>query len=174
MILRDPVERILSWYAHNTHLNKVNKWDNPSFRDMIFQIGTSDINETSLPIMTSRYSDYLPMWLKYFNRNQLLILDGDQFIADPYVLMKEVGQFLEVPPFFVERMFRRHPLKPFYCFIYQATRKYTCMTSDQQGKVYEKLSAETRSKLANYFKPYTKKLNELVGSNFSWTWSDIM
>ena len=57
MILRDPVERILSWYAHNTHLNKVNKWDNPSFWDIIFQIGTSDINETSLPIMTSRYSD---------------------------------------------------------------------------------------------------------------------
>ena len=167
MILRHPVERVLSWYAHKTQIHKHLGRKRLSFQHYVFHRGTSDINENALAIRTSRYSDYLPMWLKEFSRNQLLILDGDQFITDPYVPMKEVELFLGVQPFYVERMFQPHPSKQFYCFLNLGKEKSSCMDSSK-GREHKALSNETRLKLTEYFKPYTEKLNELAGTNFLW------
>ena len=165
LILRHPVERVLSWYAHDTHKAINRNLEKHTFNEAIFELNSSKINEFAIPIKTSRYGDFLPMWLERFSREQLLILDGDKFITDPFVALNEVEKFLGLRTFYKRNMLWYNESKGFFCF--KNENKEFCM-GDNKGREHQQLSNELREKLLNYFKNYNEKLNTIAGTNFHW------
>ena len=165
MILRHPVERVLSSYAHYTHKAQNKHLEEYTFKEAIFESNSLAINDSAEPIKTSRYVDFLPMWMKRFPRKQLLILDGEQFINDPFTTLNQVERFLGLQTFYKREMLQFNQEKGFFCF--KNSDRELCM-GDNKGREHVQLSHQLREKLLHYFQPYNDKLNAVAGTHFQW------
>ena len=48
-------------------------------------------------IQCGLYYKYILKWLKYFPMKQILIVNGDRLIKEPWISIAEIEQFLEIP-----------------------------------------------------------------------------
>ena len=166
LIIRDPVVRTTSWYAHKTLVLQRSNETIGSFEDRILDQGTNEINQKAVPISTGRYSEYITLWLNKFPRNQLLVLDGDMLIKDPYVELHKVEQYLGIPSYFTREMFQYDEEKGFFCPVREDGNK-KCL-GDSKGRKHIELSEDMKTKLMDWFRPYNKKLKAVTGQTFSW------
>ncbi len=92
-----------------------------------------------------RYNEQIELWLKYFSREQLLILTSEDFFSNPVKSLERVYQFLGVPCVFPKDL-----------------------TAKNQGQ-YLPVSKETIAHLRAYYKPYNESLSALLGEEFNWS-----
>lgn len=92
-VVRNPVERIKSQYVH------------------MYARGTEryrDINHAILYNPTyvnlSRYFMQIERYTKYFNQEQILVLDFEDLVLNPQRTMNEVANFLNIPNFKIEHL----------------------------------------------------------------------
>jgi len=90
------------------------------------------------------YVDQLKRWFEYFPREQFLILKSEDFYSKTPEVYQQVLDFLGLSKFELNS-FKVHRV----------------------GK-HSAISAETRKKLADYFRPYNEQLYQLLGRNFDW------
>jgi len=90
------------------------------------------------------YVDQLKRWFEYFPREQFLILKSEDFYSKTPEVYQQVLDFLGLSKFELNS-FKAH----------------------RMGK-YSAIGAETRKKLADYFRPYNEQLYQLLGRNFDW------
>ena len=166
LILRDPVVRAVSMYGQKVAQAKTDNKSLSSFESMVLKHGTSDINEESDFIKSGIYSFYIAHWLKYFPRRQLLILDGDMLINDPYLELHKVEDFLGITHYFTRDCFHFNEEKGFFCRI-DRKGKEICM-GDHKGRKHVEISADLKKKLIDFLKPYDKHLYNVTGEMFSW------
>lgn len=83
-IMRDPVERIVSHYAHNFVRQRINK----PMSEEVF----SDISY----IARSLYYYQLEPYLQLFPRENLHLVIFEDFVRDPAKHMREIASFLEI------------------------------------------------------------------------------
>jgi hypothetical protein len=93
----------------------------------------------------SRYAEQLERWLALFPRDQFLFLRAEDLFAEPQQVLDAVHEFLDLPP-------HRYP---------EVARLNTAAE-------YSGLSPQTRSELAEYFRPHNERLSELTGIDFGW------
>ncbi|XP_003726947.2 heparan sulfate glucosamine 3-O-sulfotransferase 1 [Strongylocentrotus purpuratus] len=124
-----------------------------------------DIDVNSAIIDTSIYVKYLKKWLKYYSRDQILVLDGEQLILEPYQIMQKVEKFLGIEPYFLPENFHFNVQKRFYCL---SQPIYACM-KPSKGRVHPSVSDEIVDKLKQFYTPYNIELEELLNQTFSWT-----
>jgi hypothetical protein len=84
-MLRDPVERIISHYAHRR------------MRGLAHKSPEVEIGRKSDYLERSKYGNVLREYEGIFPRSQMLVLLFDRYVADPDSALREIAGFLRVP-----------------------------------------------------------------------------
>lgn len=93
------------------------------------------------------YIDQLMRWLKFFPREQMLILVSEDFFKNPSTALYSVCEFLDLP-----RMPRR-----------------TAQEYERINYVpYLPIEPKMRQRLVEYFKPHNRRLYDFLGRDLGW------
>ena len=176
LILRDPVTRTISHFAHTLYTSHKrvnrNKYDEASklFEDKVLD-KNGNVNKSKIDFHLVGRSIYVvsyKRWLKYFPKEQMLVLNGENFILNPYEEIKKMEKFLNLRPFFEPEHFVFNKKKRFFCLRKNLNQdKISCMDSSK-GLTHPFVSESVLLKLRNYFAPYDNKLFDLIGEKPFW------
>ncbi len=90
------------------------------------------------------YADQLKIWFEKFQKKQILIIPSEDLALEPDQVLTKVFEFLDLP-YFKIKDFTRH-----------------------NKREYHPMKDETRKLLVEFYKPYNKKLFDMLGSKFDW------
>ena len=90
------------------------------------------------------YVAQLKQWMRFFQKENILILRSENFFVDSSKTFRQVLDFLNLP-LWEPKEYKQHHYVP-----------------------YQKIDATTRIRLIEYFKPYNHQLYDLLGVNFNW------
>lgn len=93
------------------------------------------------------YMDQIAQWLPHFPREQFLFLLSERFYADPSAALRQVTDFLALPPL---------PPQPAGKF-----EKHNLAS-------YGEMAPEVREELATSYRPHNERLAEFLGENPGW------
>jgi hypothetical protein len=102
------------------------------------------------------YAVQLEHWLKFFPRNQLLAVNGDQFFKQPRTWLNQVCEFLGLPPW-SEETFHESAERPVQRWM---ARKY--------HYTYPPMEDAVRQQLVDFFRPHNQRLSDLLDQDFGW------
>ena len=156
ILLRNPIDRSFSHYQ----MEYSSGHEKLSFEDATFQ-EQERIKDDKEKMFTNDsfysvefyrksyltrgiYVDQLKRWFEYFPREQFLILKSEDFYSKTSEVYQQVLDFLGLSKFELNS-FKAHRM-----------RKYST------------ISANTREKLTDYFRPYNEQLYQLLDRNFDW------
>ncbi len=155
--LRDPVER--AW-SHYQHMRRHAIPDRASFSEAIdrefawLQRGdrlTEDNYREVAPrlhrlgyINRGHYAEQLEHWFRHFPRNQFLILNFEQWTRDPETTASRIAEHVGLPP---------HRLP---------------MTRANTGGYASRMPQECRHTLTEHFRPWNRRLFELLEEDWGW------
>jgi len=155
VLLRNPVDRAYSHYQMEKSLG----YEELTFEEaisaendrlhlesekMIEDINYYSYKRQIFSYLTSGiYVKHLELWMKYFPKNQILILNTEDFERDPNDTYQTVLNFLDLSPF--KSKFKKLNV----------------------GK-YPKMNEETKKKLYEFFKPHNRRLSKLLNRDFGW------
>ncbi|XP_027027683.2 heparan sulfate glucosamine 3-O-sulfotransferase 1 [Tachysurus fulvidraco] len=163
LIVRDPVDRVLSDYTQVFH-NQLQKHKIPQpIEDLLLRDG--ELNLGYKAVNRSVYHPHMERWLRVFPRDRLHIVDGDALIRDPLTEMKKVERFLRIEPQITEENFYFNRTKGFYCLKEQGHER--CL-HESKGRTHPNVAPEILQKLCKYFQEPNRKFFELVGRTFDW------
>jgi len=142
LILRNPVFRAFS--AHN-HQHKIRQyWDDYSreedFNKLVSNIEKMDIKKNRNAFSHGFYIDQIENLLKYFPREQLLILVSEEMKKNPQKIYNQIFEFLNI---------EKVPIK------------YS--ESIHKRKYSQKMTPGTIEKLENFYAPYNERLYNFLG-----------
>ncbi|GMT16443.1 hypothetical protein PFISCL1PPCAC_7740 [Pristionchus fissidentatus] len=166
LIVREPVTRAISdftqVYYNRLELNK----SLPVFEDLVF---TRDgkIDETYKPLRNSLYSTHLKRWLRYFPLNQILILDGDQFVKDPLSQLRLAEDFLQLRHEIRSDQLIFNPAKGFHCFRKTYSSKVKCL-GRSKGRMHRQIDERTQHQLGKLLRPHNKAFYRMINRVFDW------
>jgi tetratricopeptide (TPR) repeat protein len=151
VLLRNPVERTISWYYHQVNRGAEKKSVEAAIISEIQQLKTlkkSDFNTIErLPakiVPGSLYVYHLQFWINLFPREQFLILKSEDLYGTPAGVMERVFNFLNLSPV----------RQPRYL-------KYNT-------NAYPPIGDDLRNTLVDFFRPHNRKLEKYLGSKFNW------
>ena len=127
------------------------------------------------PIRRGRYAEQMKRWLDVFPREQFLILDGDEFKADPYPALREVEKFLVIST----RISKESLVKmkkghwEFYCWYRSGEAHPYCQNPTEKGMLHPQVPEETITWLRNYFTPLNDDFFNMTGVKFQWNMTKI-
>ena len=164
ILLRNPIDRA---YSHYTMINNRGGGNSPfgdklSFEEAIEKEEEriegqlekmltdpnyySDIYFRHSYLQRGIYVDKLERWFSVFPKEHFLIIQSEEFFKNTAETYKQVLEFLDLSDFKL----------PEYKQIGKARYKQP------------KMNQNTRNELVEYFKPYNKRLYELLGRKFDW------
>lgn len=165
-LLRNPVDRAYSHYAHNLRANRINlkkgkqKREILSFEEAIkceeerlYLEREKSLKNESYYSQSCMYYSYLAKgiyinqlkrWSKFFPKEQILIIESEKLYTEPAVSFRQIGEFLNLPQW--------------------ELKEYDIYNSLQ----YQTMDPDLRKYLVNYFKPHNKKLYEYLDVKFNW------
>jgi hypothetical protein len=156
-VLRDPVERAYShyqmelrWGRETLPIDEALDREEEELPRLLEKALADplDISDGGFPrsyVARGRYAEQLERWLRFFPRDQLLVLTSDELGGDPGEVMRRVAQFLDIP----EHRAETYPL--------EGVRGYPPMPN------------EIRERLARTFAPEDQKLEDLLGRALPWS-----
>ncbi len=186
IMLRNPVQRAVSEYFHVKKLMKQNpemvrtEWIEREMVDFFENYEMRETFESTVLdengnvrqeiqiINTGIYINHISSYLDTFQLRQMLILDGDVFVQDPLVTLREVVEFLHIPRFYTSKHFIFTEENGYYCANIPSRPDVQCIEHDE-GSAHEDIDRKVIDKLSEFYKPYTMHLQNLVGKRFSWT-----
>jgi len=153
-LLRNPIDRAYSHYQHEVRLGI----EKLSFEDAI-NAEKERLKDQTKVIMNGAYSfnhqhftylsrgiyvDQLRVWRKFFSKNQMLILNSEDFFQNAKKTLELVIKFLNLS-------------------------KWDFSNYESFNVSNNKLmDVSTKKKLANYFKPHNNELYRFLNFNFGW------
>ena len=165
IILRDPIERVVSDYTqiHSTKLAKGRYHE--SFEELVIDQDTGEIDKTYKPIRRSIYHRHMERWLRYFDLSQFHIVSGENLVRDPSAELTKVESFLGLEHRLSRDNFYFNSTKGFYCMKLQTRQK--CL-SNSKGREHPKISPKLMKMLRDFFRPLNNKLYNMIGINLGW------
>ena len=158
LLVRDPVMRAFSHYLHTRRMGEEPLAFEEALEAEEARTGpllermeadrtfyAREVNYYSY-LRRGRYAEHLERWYRYFPREKLLVLTTEELAADPGGVLRTVWEFIGLPPHRPSR-FERHNSAP----------------ADEPS-----LSPVTRARLEEYFAPYDRRLERLLGRRFDW------
>ena len=148
VILRNPVDRSYSNYFLG---NQEKKFEEiiANEKKILNKIDKNNIDEYYDFVHTSMlargfYAEQLENWYKIFSKDQILIIQSEEFATETNKIMNNIFDFLELP-------------------------RYDIPDNSKKNKIhYEPMKKETRRELIEYFRPYNEKLYSMINRNFDW------
>ena len=113
------------------------------------------------------YYQHLERWLKLFRLDQFLFLESDRFSTEPWAIMEEVEDFLGLERELTRSRFEFNKTKGFYCFHRVGKKRPSCL-SEHKGRHHPVLPKHLEVKLKEFYRPWNKKFEELLGRKFDW------
>ncbi|XP_038051771.1 heparan sulfate glucosamine 3-O-sulfotransferase 1-like [Patiria miniata] len=178
IIMRDPVERAISDFVHmqvtiarkckkksGCNLDNSGYYIAHTFEDSVID-SNGEVNYSNLLVAKGVYVTDIQRYLKYFKPEQILALDGEAFIKNPYPAVKLVEQFLGIKDYFTRDHFYYDVQKGFFCL--NKPIPNNCM-KESKGRPHPEVNDETLRKLRDYYRPYNKALNDLMKVDFHWS-----
>jgi hypothetical protein len=179
LIVRDPVKRLQSDLTHcqvrqkRFNLEPICANINKYFEDLF----TNETNTTSLEnklienrfIRNSIY--YLDMieWLKHFELNNFYVLNGEEFIQQPWNELNRVEKFLNLTQFISEKHFHFDKRKNFYCLRKNLNVSFNgCLGKNKGRKRHVYLSEFVKNNLKSFFHKWNLMFYELINKKFNW------
>ncbi|XP_063315945.1 heparan sulfate glucosamine 3-O-sulfotransferase 1 [Pelobates fuscus] len=163
LILRDPIERVLSDYTQVFYNHKQKNKSYPAVEDLLLK--NDELNTDYKAINRSLYHIFMENWLKYFPLKNIYIVDGDRLIKDPFPEMQKVERFLNLSPQINMSNFYFNKTKGFYCL--RDSGRDRCL-HESKGRAHPQIKPFLLGKLRDYFHEPNKKFFELVGQTFDW------
>jgi len=90
------------------------------------------------------YVDQLERWASLFGSEQLLVLKSEDFYSDPAATLKQVCEFLDLPPWQLST-YKQYNLAH-----------------------YTSMEAPVRERLATYFEGHNQRLYSFLGCDLGW------
>lgn len=157
ILLRDPVYRAYSHYQMHKGIDPAHDFDEAvALEDARVMKKHGEYNSGKDGRSTSHqaysytargmYFEQLERWLKYYSKNELLILKSEDLFAQPHEHLHRVQQYLGIPIHTPETL------------------------APVNQREYQKLTKEAYDKYAVLFREDSEKLRELLGPNFSWSY----
>ncbi len=154
VLLRNPTERAISHYFHEKRLNKESLSIYEAFQREEQRLESvikakdykNDIFIHHSYKSRGLYKDQLARYLKYFPRQQILVIKREEFFSEPDNTLRQVFEFVGV-----DTEFKVKDLRP---------RNVASNRGEVDQKVYEYLNS--------YFLPHNQALYELIGENYGW------
>ena len=157
VVLRNPVDRAYSNYKHQVREGIEKR----TFEDAIkselkrieicknnpeYKIKNNDFNNNVVfsYLRHGIYVDFIKAWMKFFTKEQFLILPTYELNNNRVKFLKQVFDYLNVPNFEINDIKR------------------------QNVGEYKKLDKSTRKFLVDYYRPHNERLFELLGKKFEW------
>lgn len=154
VILRNPVDRTISRFNMMVRNGAERRSFEQAMSEEMGQFNQALAKQAGnirLPLLNghrhignSLYYYHLQRWLKYFSREQLLILRSEDLFEQPEATIQQLYQFLEI-----------------------AHHSETSYPKHNAGD-YPPIDATSYAELANFFKPHTQKLENLIGQSLNW------
>ena len=118
-------------------------------------------------IRNGMYISHLKRWLKYFPLDQLMILDGEKLLVDPYNVVRKVENFLNLEPFFKKEIFVYNDEKGFMCIQIQVDAQSKCL-GEGKGSVHPFIEEKVLSRLKEFYEPLDKWLFKTIKTEPFW------
>ena len=114
------------------------------------------------------YDVHYQRWLKWFDKKQILVLNGDELITNPVPLLNKVESFLNISHYFKNSMFTINKEKGFYCWKRNATTEELKCLGKSKGRPHPTVSDGTLNKLKEFSRPHAKRFCQLADVKFNW------
>ena len=175
LIIRNPVIRAISQFTHYLSNKGINlRHNNLIIYSEMFKNRTLERNgrvkhaERDAIISPGRYVESYKKWLKYFPKEQILVLNGENFIENPYEEVVKLEKYLNITPFFQKEHFVFDKKKGFFCFKEDLKSiEIECMKGNK-GRPHPILSDDVIQKLEKYYEPYNKEFFDMIGGKRFW------
>ncbi|MDR6225282.1 sulfotransferase domain-containing protein [Desmospora profundinema] len=158
VLLRNPVDRAYSHYHHQVRRGK----ESLSFEKAIRNERARTHMEQRRMLRNKNYNsskhrlysymargiylNQLKRWRKHFPKQQIMIIQSEDFYKNTNAVLKRVTRFLGVP--------------------YKALKT----TKPYKSASYEPMHPKTRRMLVHYFRPHNRQLYRYLGTDFGWDW----
>lgn len=166
LIVRDPVTRLISDYAQLASNRKAKKARNIESFEELIMLANGKVNSNHKAIRISLYAIYFSRWIKLFSKNQIHVVDGDQFVYDPLSELQKIEDFLGLPSLINRDNFTYNTTKGFYC-IRTEDNGQRCLNKNK-GRKHPDIHPLVIQKLRRFYDPYNKYFYKLVGRKFAW------
>jgi len=156
VMLRNPVDRAYSHYQHRFNQSRemrtfedIVKADKEVLKNGWHNLPTEDykrlgnLHYSYLP--RGIYVDQIESWMLVFPKEQFLIIRAEDFFSDTQVIYDRVLTFLGLPEHCLKKS-NRHNV----------------------GKYAQKMSADVRQDLTQFFRPHNQRLSEFLNRDFAW------
>ncbi len=157
VLLRNPVDRAFSHYQHSVRSGK----ETLPFEEAIEKEGERLQGELERMLADERYRsmahqaysylsrgiyiDQLRAWLRLFPAEQVLILNSEEFYANPAAIYRQTLEFLGLPAY------ELHEYKRY-----------------DHGGYHAKMDGAIRRRLVDDFRPHNQRLYDFLGRRFDW------
>jgi hypothetical protein len=181
-ILRDPADRAYSAYLHGLRIGAISK--SMSFRDAIRNYKKFKGVAYRDVVSQGYYAKNLHSYYEQFEREQILIIDFAELVANPEKILMEVVEFL-LPAEAVQNMDLDFVLpninvarKSMFPEFVRWVRSRKHLSIPQKNWIADKtftkipdstMSIEDREYLDELFKESNKDLEQLTGISFQWS-----
>ncbi|XP_062875012.1 heparan sulfate glucosamine 3-O-sulfotransferase 1 [Trichomycterus rosablanca] len=164
LIVRDPVERVLSDYTQVFYNQLQKRKKTQNIEDLLLRDG--ELNLDYKAVNRSVYYWHMERWLAVFPPESFYIVDGDALIREPLEEIRRVESFLCLQPQISEENFYFNKTKGFYCL--RDRGRNHCL-HESKGRAHPNLAPQILHKLQQYFKEPNRKFFKLVGRTFDWS-----
>jgi hypothetical protein len=175
LTVREPIRRALSQYWDNRrHLNEPLTFEDAARRYLSDEYRPGEKGYFSRGV----YMRYIRSYLRYFPREQLLVLVFEDLIADPHAFYRKIFDFLGVDTDFETEDFSRayNPTtvwkNPFYQILLRKPRYQRYIPARARRLFYwgsqtrftpPPIREETRERLEAFFRPWNEALEAFLG-----------
>ncbi|XP_066995658.1 heparan sulfate glucosamine 3-O-sulfotransferase 1 [Anabrus simplex] len=181
LIVREPVTRAISDYtqlrshaatASSSVASQIQQQQHQqqvlqsqrSFEQLAVRADGS-VNLGYRPLAISLYHTFLHRWLEVFPRPQLLVVNGDQLIADPVPQLRRIERFLGLEPRIGRHNFYFNHTKGFFCLRNETADK--CLR-ESKGRRHPRVDPGVVAKLRRFFSEHNQRFYDLVGEDLGW------
>ncbi|WP_305908383.1 sulfotransferase [Methylomarinum sp. Ch1-1] len=154
ILVRNPIKRSYSYYKHEKRACRINQkfeqlvqYEYNMFKKKGILLHENLYSHPQLKdtfLLGSIYSEYLEILLKYFDINQILLIDSETLFNEPKTTYKEALHFLELEDY--------------------DNIEFKAFNSGN----YNIKSIPCNDFLKSFYTPYNKKLKEMFSKEFSW------
>lgn len=164
LIVRDPVERLVSDYTQILHNRKAQHKPYQTLEQILTRSG-QELNTRYKAVQRSLYALHLARWLEFFPRTQIHVVDGGGLIREPLSEMRHVESFLGLEPYLGPDNFYFNQTKGFYCL--QARGHQHCL-DQSKGRPHPTVDELLLEQLCTYFSEHNENFFAMVGRAFNW------
>ena len=163
LIVRNPITRTVSDYLQWKRQRGLP--ESASIESKIFTSNGTIYTHFGVTSV-SMYDIHYKKWLEWFDRKEIYVVNGEEFITNPIPVLHKLETFINVSHYFNNSMFVFNKQKGFYCWVRNPGEKNPVCS--KKGTPHPNLSNSTLNKLKEFLKPHTENFCHLAAVDFSW------